>query len=232
MSKNTGVYTQRFFLFLFLTAGCLLWSSCFDLVEEIDMNHKGAGTIKATLNLSKSRTKVASLLKMKQFNGIDIPSETTIRQEMEKTVRMLKSTQGISQVQYNLDFHNYIASLSCHFENVQALNEFSKTLSDQFKIQITSYNSYRYDPSSQTFKRTYSYTDGLAKEFNKISTQDQNLFNDAYYTNIMRFDKKVQSQSHQLAKISANKQAVLLKVKAIDLIKGKTNLTNTITLVK
>src|SRR5690606_1097466 len=90
-----------------LIIGCLTLSSCFDLVEQIDMNHQGAGTIKATLNLSKSRTKVASLLKMKQFNGIHIPSEATIKQEMEQVVRTLKSTAGISGVQYNLDFHNY-----------------------------------------------------------------------------------------------------------------------------
>ncbi|HLT87076.1 MAG TPA: hypothetical protein VKZ57_05755 [Sphingobacterium sp.] len=217
---------------ILLVIGCLTLSSCFDLVEQIDMDHQGAGTIKATLNLSKSRTKVASLLKMKQFNGIHIPSETTISQEMEKVVRTLKSTQGISDVQYSLDFNNYIATLSCHFENVQALNDFSKTLSGQFKIQITSYNSYRYDRTSQTFTRSYTYTPNLAKEFSKIPNDDKGLFAEAYYTNIIRFDKSIQSQSHKNAKISANKQAVFLKVKATDLINGSTSLTNTITLVK
>src|SRR5690606_7446777 len=139
---------------ILLVIGCLSVSSCFDLVGQIDMDHQGAGTIKATLNLSKSRTKVASLLKMKQFNGIHIPSETTISQEMEKVVRTLKSTQGISDVQYSLDFNNYIATLSCHFENVQALNDFSKTLSGQFKILITSNNSYIYELPSQTITRS------------------------------------------------------------------------------
>src|SRR5690606_26449566 len=123
MSKNTGVYTHRFFFFLCMVAGCLLWSSCFDLVEEIDMNHQGAGTIKATLNLSKSRTQVASLLKMKRVNGSDIASERKMNQEIEQTVRTLKSTPGVSHVQYNLDVRNHIASLPCHFDDVQALNE-------------------------------------------------------------------------------------------------------------
>lgn len=217
---------------ILLVIGCLTLSSCFDLVEQIDMDYRGAGSIKATLNLSKSRTKVASLLKMKRFNGIDIPSETDIKQEMEKVVRTLKSTQGISNVQYNLDFNNYIATLSCNFENIQALNDFSKTLSSQFKIQITSYNSYRYDPASLTFTRSYTYTPNLAKEFSRIPNEDKNLFADAYYTNIIRFDKNIQSQRHKDAKISANKRAVLLKAKAVDLINGSTNLTNTITLVK
>lgn len=215
-----------------LILGCLTLSSCFDLVEQIDMTHRGTGTIKATLNLSKSRTKVASLLKMKQFNGIEIPSETTIKQKMQQVVRTLKSTPGIRDVHYNLDFNNYIATLSCHFDNVQALNDFSKALSAQFKIQITSYNSYRYDAISQTFNCSYTYTPNLAKEFSKIPNDDKNLFADAYYTNIIRFDKNIQSQSHKNAKISANKQAVFLKVKALDLINGSTHLTNTIPLVK
>ncbi|PRD56282.1 hypothetical protein [Sphingobacterium gobiense] len=232
MRKNIDVHIKRLPLFLLLIISCLTLSSCFDLVEQIDMNHKGSGTIKATLNLSKSRTKVASLLKMKQFNGIDIPSETSIKQEMGKIVRTLKSTQGISNVQYNLDFNNYIATLSCSFEHIQALNDFSKALSGQFKTPITSYNSYRYNRATKTFTRSYTYSPNLAKEFSKIPNDDKGLFAEAYYTNIIRFDKNIQSQSHKNAKISANKQAVFLKVKATDLINGSTSLTNTITLVK
>ena len=216
---------------LFLSS-CFLLSGCFDLVEQIDMNHQGAGTIKATLNLSKSRTKVASLLRMKEFNGIKIPSETSIRQEVQQVVQHLKATKGITAVQYKLDFNNYIATLSCQFDDVQALNDFSKALSSQFKMPITSYNSYSYDRASQTFTRKYSYTPEMAKEFGKIPTNDQQLFADAYYTNIIRFDKNIQTQKNKQAQVSANKQAILLKVKATDLIKGSANLSNTITLTK
>lgn len=225
-------YIKRLSLFIMLLIGCLPLTSCFDLVEQIEMNQRGAGAIKATLNLSKSRTKVASLLKMKQFNGIHIPSEATIKQEVENAVQTLKSTKGITNVRYNLDFTNYIATLSCDFEHIQALNDFSRTLSNQFKIQLTSYNSYRYDRATQTFTRAYTYAPDMAKEFSKIPDDDKNLFAEAYYTNIIRFDKNIQSQSHNQAKISANKQAVFLKVKATDLINGVTSLTNTITLVK
>ncbi|PRD47038.1 hypothetical protein [Sphingobacterium haloxyli] len=232
MRKNVDVYIKRSSLFLLLIISCLTLSGCFDLVEQIDMNHKGAGTIKVTLNLSKSRTKVASLLKMKKFNGIDIPSEASIKQEMGKVVQTLKSTQGINNVQYHLDFNNYIATLSCSFEHVQALNDFSEALSSQFKTSITSYNNYRYNPASRTFTRSYTYSPQLAKEFSKIPDEDKNLFAEAYYTNIIRFDKDIQSQSHKEAKVSANKRAVLLKVSAPDLIDGKTSLTNTITLIK
>src|SRR5690606_11264848 len=156
----------------------------------------GTGTIKATLNVSKRRTKVASLLKMKQFNGIEIPSKTTITQEMQQVVRKLKATPGISDVHYSIDINNYIAILYIHFDHVPALTDFTKALSAQFKTQITIYNSYRYDATSQTFNRSYTYTPNLAKEFSKIPNDDKNLFADAYYTNIIRFDKNIQSQSH------------------------------------
>src|SRR5690606_2705135 len=226
------MHIKRLLLFSLLLAGCISLTGCFDLIEQIDMSHRGSGTIKATLNLSKSRTKVASLLKMKQFNGIAIPSESTIRQEVAKVVQTLKSTKGITDVRYQLDFNNYIATLSCNFEHIQALNDFSRTLSNQFKTQITSYNSYRYDQATRTFTRSYTYTPDMAKQFSKVPNDDKSLFSDAYYTNIIRFDKNIQSQSHQDAQISANKRAIFLKVKATDLIKGSTSLTNTITLVK
>lgn len=230
MKEIFRMHITRLPHFIMLLIGCLSLTSCFDLVEQIDMNHQGAGAIKATLNLSKSRTKVASLLKMKQFNGINIPSEAAIKLEVENVVRTLKSTQGITNVKYNLDFTNYIATLSCDFDHIQALNDFSRTLSNQFKIQLTSYNSYRYDRASQTFTRAYTYAPNMAKEFSKIPDDDKNLFAEAFYTNIIRFDKNIQSKSHDQAKISANKQAMLLKVKATDLINGTASLTNTITL--
>src|SRR5690606_16589821 len=101
---KTLIATVKNRIGIFLTALlCCLLTSCFDLLEQIDINSQGSGTIKATLNLSKSSTKVASLMKLKEFNGIAIPSETDIRREMAQIVSKLKTTQGISDVQYELD---------------------------------------------------------------------------------------------------------------------------------
>ncbi len=225
-------HLKRLSLYFILAVSTFLFAGCFDLVEQLDMNADGSGKINATLNLSKSRTKVASLMKLKSVNGIDIPSEATVRREMERTVQTLKNTAGISNVQYKLDFNNYIATLSCDFKSVQALNQFSQTLSQQFKTKITSYNSYSYDKATQTFARNYRYMPQIGKEFAKISTEDQKLFADAYYTNIIRFSKPIKSQSNQTAKLSGNSRAVLLKIKATNLIKGTASLSNTITLTK
>lgn len=223
---------KRLFNALFIIVGSCLLSSCFDLVEQIDMKQDGSGSIKATLNLSKSKTKVASLMKLKTVNGINIPSQATVKQEMENAVRSLKATTGINNVQYSLDFNNYIATLSCNFKSVQALNEFSNTLSKQFKAKITSYNSYAYQASTPAFVRNYKYMPDIAKEFAKIPNEDQKLFAEAFYTNIIRFEKNIKSQTNKSAKVSSNGNAVFLKVPATALINGSVSLANTITLTK
>lgn len=219
-------------LCLMALACCVLFSSCFDLVEEIDLKANGAGTIKATLNMSKSRTKVASIMKLKEVNGIRIPTQASITSEMQTIVKMLRSTPGISNVKQSLDFNNYIVTISCSFNSVSALNSFSKTLATHFKSPLGNNNSYQYDSKSRVFTRNYSHSVALTKEFSRIPTNDQQLFNAAFYTQITRFELPVTAQKNQSAKISNTGKSVLLKVKATDIINGKANLGNAITLKK
>jgi hypothetical protein len=215
---------------LILICCCSFLTSCFDFIEDINLNANGSGTIKATLNLSKSSTKVASLMKLKSVNGIQVPTKEKIRKETEDMIRILKNTAGISQVQYSLDFNNYIATVSCNFASVNALNDFSKAVGTHFKSALGTHNSYTYNAKTGTFTRTYSYSPALSKEYARISEADRKYFNDAYYTQIIRFDKTVKSQQHAAAKVSSSAKAVLLKLKATDLVSGKASLANTITL--
>lgn len=209
---------------------CSLLTSCFDFIEDINLNTNGSGNIKATLNLSKSSTKVASLMKLKSVNGIQIPSKEKIKEETENMIRVLKNTPGISQVQYNLDFNNYIATVSCNFASVNALNAFSRALGTHFKTTLGNNNSYHYNTNTSTFTRSYTYPPSLNKQYTKLSETDRKYFNDAYYTQIIRFDRPVKSQQHTSAKVSASTKAVLLKLKATDIAAGKVSLANIITL--
>lgn len=205
-------------------------SSCFDIVEEINFQSNGAGKIKATLNLSKSKTKVASLMLLDSVNGIKVPSKTTIQKELNDIVLILKQTKGVSNVSSNLDFNNYIATLECDFSNVAALNAFTNTLSTKFKTNISGYTTYAYDASNKVFVRKYNASQDAKKEFSKLKGENQKAFNDAYFTSIYRFVDPVKNQQNSKASISANRKAVMLKTGMLDLINGKTNLSNTIAL--
>ncbi|WP_433896793.1 hypothetical protein [Sphingobacterium mizutaii] len=209
---------------------CLFLSSCFDVVEEINMKSNGSGSIVGTLNMSKSRTKVSSLMKLDKIDGFKIPNQAEIRKEVATIVQLLKNTKGISNVDYRLDFNNYIASISCDFQNVQALNSYTETLSKHFKTKLNSYSSYSFNPRNKTFVRNYKYSTEAKKEFDKLKPENQKSFDQAFYTSIYRFQNPVIKQDNTSGKVSGNKQAVMVKVSVPSLINGKANLSNNIVL--
>ncbi len=221
---------RKIFYVTALFLSCTILTGCLDIVEEIDLKTNGSGQIKATLNMSKSKTKVASLMMLDQVNGIKVPSKTTIQNEVNAVVRLLKQTNGISNVVSQLDFNNYIVSIKCDFNDVKALNAFTKTLSEHFKIKISGNTSYAYSPGTKIFERQYKFSPEGRKEFGKLNAENQKSFNDAYFTSIYRFSEPVKKQDNNLAKLSSNKKAVMLKTGVIGLVNGQVNLSNRIQL--
>lgn len=221
---------KKILLYLLLFGATSLMSSCFDVVEEVDLKSNGSGKIKAIVNLSKSKTKVASLMKLDKIDAVKIPTEQEIRTQASKINTILKNTKGISNVQYSLDFNNYIGTISCDFADIDALNTFTKALSAQFKTALSDYSTYAYDKNTKTLTRTYKYNNQGQKELKKLKPENQQSLQDAYYTYIYRFDSTIKSQKNATAKVSPNKKAVLLKVNVVDIVNGKVNLSNTITL--
>lgn len=221
---------KKLFLFLFTLGLSFSLTSCFDIVEEIDLKSGGSGKIKLTVNLSKSKTKVGSLMKLDKIEGMKIPTEKEIRSQVNEVTNVLKNTKGISNVKSSLDFTNYIATLSCDFTDINALNSFTKTLSGKFKTEISQYSTYSYSPKTKTLSRNYTYNPEAKKALNKISPENRKSIQDAYFTSIYRFDNTVNNQNNKDAKIAASKKAVMLKSSLIDVMSGKVNLSNTIIL--
>ncbi len=205
-------------------------SSCFDVVEEVGMKTNGSGSIKLIVNLSKSKTKVASLMKLDKIDGIKIPSEKEIRADVQEVATILKSTNGISNVKYTLDFTNYIANLSCDFSNIEALNSFTKALSTKFKTELTQYSKYSYAPKTKTLTRTYVYNGDGKKTLGSLKMENQKAIQDASFASIYRFDDTIRKQDNANAKVSSNKKAVMLRVSILDIVNGKVNLSNNISL--
>ncbi|EFK58632.1 hypothetical protein [Sphingobacterium spiritivorum] len=205
-------------------------TGCLDIVEEIDLKSNGSGSIQATLNLSKSKTKASSLMMLDQVNGIKIPSKSKIQTEINTIVKLLKQTPGISNVSSKVDFTNFIASIKCDFTDVKALNAFTTTLSNHFKVKVSGHTSYAFDSNKKAFTRNYKFSPEGKKEFGKLNAENQNAFKDAYYTSIYRFTDPVKNQENTSAKVSPNKKAVMLKTGIVNLINGQIDLSNRIQL--
>lgn len=218
---------------LFLMA-CLpiVFSSCFEIIEEISMRADGSGDMTITINLSQSKTKVASILLMDSINGYKVPSKQVIQREINEAVADLKKMPGISNVKSTTDFTNYIGTITFSFKEVSNVNNISRKILETQKIKTTNISTYSYNKATATFSRDYKYYASAQSEFNKLKKEDKDVFKTATYTSIYRFPATIAKHSNPLAKVSKSQKAVMQKCSVMDLINGKTSVTNVVQLSK
>ncbi|GGI23980.1 hypothetical protein [Pedobacter mendelii] len=222
---------QFYKLLLFIVLIPIL-SSCFEVVEEISLRNDGTGDVALTINLSQSKTKVASIMLLDSVQGYKVPSKLKIQQELSEAVAYLKKSQGISNVKSTSDFNNYIATISFSFKDVSNINNITKNILTQQKIKATNTSSYSYIKTTKTFIRKYQALSTTKTEFNKLKSKDKAVFNGATYTSIYRFESPVTNTTNPASNLSKSKKAVMLKSSIMDLINGKINVSNQIQLSK
>lgn len=202
-------------------------TSCFDIIDEVNLNTDGSGDMTLTVNLSKSKTKIASVMLLDSINNHKVPSKNDIELALEEAVNYLNDRNGISNVTKTADYKNYIFSINYHFNSVENINSAIKELLGKQKMQLFS-NSYKYDLTKKIFSINYKYYSESKTQFNNLKNTDKDVFTDAVYTSIYRFNNEVTEYSNKNAKLSKSKKAMMLRTSALDLINGKINLTNQI----
>jgi len=218
------------FLFFILLIPTL--SSCFEIVEEINLRNDGTGDVVLTINLSQSKTKVASVMLLDSVQGYKVPSKQKIQQELAEAVVYLKKSEGISNVKSTSDFNNYIATISFTFKDVSNINNITRNILARQKIKATNTSSYSFNKATKTFARKYQAIGTAKSEFNKLKNQDKAVFNGAMYTSIYRFESPVTNVTNPASNLSKTKKAVMLKSSITNLINGKINVSNQIQLSK
>ncbi|UII25168.1 hypothetical protein LVD15_17890 [Fulvivirga maritima] len=211
---------------------CLLsLSSCFDIIEEINVKQDGSGSMTLTVNLSKSKTKLASIMLLDSINGHKVPQKQDIETALNQAVEYLQQASGISNIQKKTDFNNFIFSLSCDFKQVKDIDMVIREVTKELKVKPFT-TSFSFDNSSKTFQRENTFSTSAKREYTDLQSDDQQIFDDSFYTCIYRFEKEVNHYSNANAKLSKSKKAVMLRASALDVINGKTSLSNKITLSK
>ncbi len=203
--------------------------SCFDIIEDITINDDGSGKIFFALNLSKSKTKLKSIMLLDSINGNKVPSENDINKHITDLKSKISKINGVSNVKKSTNFKDYIFSLSCNFTSVNVLNNIISNLGSASEAKLIKNNKhFTYNKATRTFSRNYHYD--IAKEFKKVKSKDREIFDGAAVTTIYRFESGIASVKNKDSRISKNKTAVFLQVKTKDIINNKKNIKNTIQL--
>lgn len=221
---------KKVYLSIVLIIISFLFNSCFQVIEEIDLLENGSGKMTITLNLSQSKAKVASILKMKTVNGRAVPSETEIKSKVNKAAQTIRQINGISNVKTSTDFSNYIAVISFNFADISNLNSVSKKIFSEYDIKAANAATYTYNRAGKVFSKKYIHSPETRKAYNGLSAADKQIFENATYTSIYRFRNTVGSQSNAVAKVSKSGKAVMQQSSVLNIIHAKTNLSNTIKL--
>ena len=145
-----------------------LCTSCFEILEELTLNEDGSGHMAVTFNLSKSKSKLASIMLLDSVNGRKVPSEKDIEKALEDAVNQLKKTEGISNIEKTSDFKNYIFTISCDFKklaNIDAI--FKEAILKQNKREKTAFSTtnFSFNTSAKLFKRHFTYDEAIKKSF-------------------------------------------------------------------
>ena len=218
-------------VYLILLSCILLLQSCFEIIEQVFIKDDGSGNFELVLNMSKSKTKINSIMKMKKVNGHDVPGKEEITKKINDLEKTIHQTPGISNVKTSVDFDNYIVTLSCSFNKVSNLNTAVKNIGDKEKHSGPALEkSYEYEAGSKIFTRLNRFS--LKEEYNKMSNADREIFATANYTSIFRFISDVANTSNKESKVAGNKKAVMLKLNALDIVTGKKTIENKINLTK
>lgn len=218
------------FQILLLATLVLSLSSCFEIIEEVELHADGSGNYEYTLNLSQSRTKLDQIMRMDSINGYKVPQQDDLKKPLSELISKAQDTDGISNVNKVEDFQNYIFSFSCDFADVDALNrlvaEMRRSNNDK-RTDIPDVH-FSYDATARQYVRTGDYS--IGGDFSKMNDADRVIFDGATFTSIFRSDIELTSFSNNNSRLSPNKKALMLRMDVLDLIHKRANMGNTIQL--
>lgn len=213
--------------YLFLIFCLFTLSGCFEIVEQLFLKADGSGDFQLVLNLSKSKTRLNSIMKMKTINGHDVPSREDIKYRLSEIEKTVTKTPGISNVKTVADFDNFIISLSCNFKNVARLNDGVKNIYVKENAGAKAPEKI-YEYNAGVFERLNKYS--FKDDYKKLSNADREIFATANYTAVFKFESSVSAASNKETKIAPSKKAVMLKLNALDVINEKRSIENKINL--
>ena len=218
---------MRKIYFIPLLCFVFLFQSCFEVIEEVKVKDDGSGHFNFAINFSQSKSKINSVLKMEKVNGYNIPSKDEIRKEVSKLEALAQNTAGISNVKTNIDLTNYIFVVDLDFEKITNLNA----------VFLKLKNSKKLDPKITTDYFTYADKKFIRSQkvpiktlYDKLGKADKEVFDNAKYTSVYKFESTIQSFSNKKATVSKSNKAIKLNGSVLNVINGTEKIENTITL--
>ncbi len=210
----------------------ILSASCFEIIEELQLKENGTGTYALIINMSESKSKLATIMMLDSVQGYKVPKKTEISQQVQKIKQHLSQIPGLSSIQTHFDFDAYTGHIKFQFTNLQQVGNAMKIIMDTYQIKDYSIPTYYYNNTEKQVVRNFQMQPNTIKKYKNLKQEDQEIFNKAKFTSIFKFDRSIQSVSNTHAKVSSSKKAVMQQVTLNRLFVNDPIINNRIYLVK
>lgn len=221
-------FKHQSFRLSLVIAGILFCTSCFEVVEEINLNNDGSGSFCFTINLSQSKLDINALMLLDSVNGRPVPKIDDLKNTFAKIETLLQQDSGLTNIKAVKNWDEYIFSISGNFKNIEALNKAINATYSQFgKTNGQDYNlKENFSFSQKVFKRLNNLN--LVTDYHSLPEKEKQVFKTARYTAIYRFKSPVANYSNTEALKSKSGTSVMLKANISDILTNNKSIVNTI----
>lgn len=219
---------MRKFFWLSIFASLFLMTSCIEIVDDLQLNEDGSGTLKYNINLSASKVKLNSYLALDSLDGKKVPSISEISAKLDGWLEELKEQKGIRSATLESDFTQFIFRLKVDFDQVSDLENGIKAIirkhDEKGNVKGLEHIWLSYAENQLVRKSPNAYENRARK----LKPDEIDLLKQGSYTSIIRFPKEISESTNPNAKISKNRMAVMVRQNAYQLILNHDLLDQTI----
>lgn len=212
--------------FLLLIAPLLMLTSCIDIVDDLMVNRDGSGTLKVSVNLSKSKVKVNSVLALDSLYGYKVPKMAEISDKINFYAEKLRKEKGIENVEVEQNTTDFIFKFTIQFSNVEQLE---KALKKVVNEENTSWVDFNFDwVTWDGSKLTRNNIRIPEEQLKKLKTDEKEALNQGTYVSITRFQDPISEWTNEKSKLSGNQLSLMIRTSAYSMAENTQSLQNTI----
>lgn len=214
---------KKILLFSFLA---IFFTSCFEIVEEVNMKSNGAGQMVVTVNMSESKEDLKGYMDSGEVNGMNLPNQNELNSYLKQIETTLESVNGMSNASASADFNEFIFTFAADFTSVKAMNVAVNKLTKELSRGMIAIDN-KYEYTNGQFTRSFG-TMISAEDYDKLPMMQRFVLESARMVSVYTFSKSVKKMTNQNAELSADDKVVKFKSTLGDIAKGTKSVHNTI----
>lgn len=207
-----------------------LCSSCIELIDDLTINNDGSGVLKLSINLSKSKLEINSILALDSLNGKRVPKLTEIKDKIAYYKTQLESKEGIKKVEVTENTEDFIFKFNIEFSEVENLETAIKEVVSEENSKWVNFDFDWIKWEDHILTRNNLKIP--ESQLRKLKYEDIQKLKQGTYTSITRFQTPILEYSNKSSILTPNRKNLMIRSSAYNLAENTQLIQNIIKVAK